>query len=73
MKATISVGVSLPSDIISKIDRKRGDVSRSRFLLRLIENVEELKMESKKVLKQTGIEAPSAIVETKTPLSDFRS
>lgn len=32
-----STGLSLPGEIMQKIDSERGDVSRSRFLLRLIE------------------------------------
>jgi metal-responsive CopG/Arc/MetJ family transcriptional regulator len=32
-----STGISFPADIMNKIDTERGDVSRSRFLLRLIE------------------------------------
>jgi hypothetical protein len=32
-----SVGISLPKEIISKIDSERGDISRSRYLLRLLE------------------------------------
>jgi hypothetical protein len=37
MQETIAVGISLPKKIMSQIDSERGDVSRSRFLLRLIE------------------------------------
>ena len=37
MQQTIAVGISLPKKIMSQIDSERGDVSRSRFLLRLIE------------------------------------
>lgn len=32
-----STGISLPSELLKKIDTERGDISRSRFLLRLIE------------------------------------
>jgi metal-responsive CopG/Arc/MetJ family transcriptional regulator len=35
--AAIAVGISLPRNILGKIDEDRGDVSRSRFLLRIIE------------------------------------
>jgi hypothetical protein len=31
-----SVGISLPSEIISKIDAQRGDVPRSRYILRVL-------------------------------------
>jgi hypothetical protein len=37
--ASIAVGISLPRDILDKIDSDRGDISRSRFLLRIIERV----------------------------------
>jgi hypothetical protein len=32
-----SVGISLPKEIISQIDSERGDISRSRYMLRLLE------------------------------------
>ena len=34
---TKNVSVSVPRNLILEIDRKRGDVSRSRFFLRMIE------------------------------------
>ena len=39
MQNSISVGISLPKKIMSQIDVERGDVSRSRFLLRMIEGI----------------------------------
>jgi hypothetical protein len=39
MQSTIAVGISLPKQIMAKIDSERGDVPRSRFLLRLLENI----------------------------------
>ena len=39
MQNSISVGISLPKKIMSQIDVERGDVSRSRFLLRMIEDI----------------------------------
>ena len=38
MLNSVSVGISLPEQIVKKIDKDRGDVSRSRFLLRLVEH-----------------------------------
>lgn len=32
-----TAGLSLPIELLRRIDTERGDVSRSRFLLRLIE------------------------------------
>ena len=40
MKDTVGVGISLPKKIMAQIDSERGDVSRSRYLLRLIETSE---------------------------------
>jgi hypothetical protein len=38
MQYTIAVGISFPKKIMAKIDSERGDVPRSRFLLRLLED-----------------------------------
>jgi len=37
MKKNIATGISLPSDLIQKIDALRGDIPRSRFILRVLE------------------------------------
>jgi hypothetical protein len=37
MKRYTSTGLSLPNDLMQKIDSDRGDVSRSRYMLRLLE------------------------------------
>jgi hypothetical protein len=39
MQTRIAIGIALPRDMIKKIDLERGDVSRSRYLLRLLERV----------------------------------
>lgn len=39
MQGSKPVGISLPQDIVRKIDAQRGDVSRSRWVLRLLEKV----------------------------------
>lgn len=39
MQSSIAVGISLPANIIKKIDTERGDVSRSRYVLRIIEKM----------------------------------
>jgi metal-responsive CopG/Arc/MetJ family transcriptional regulator len=38
MQSSIAVGISLPRDIMKKIDSERGDISRSRYLLRVLQN-----------------------------------
>jgi metal-responsive CopG/Arc/MetJ family transcriptional regulator len=37
MQKSIAVGISLPKDLLSKIDVERRDISRSRYLQRLVE------------------------------------
>ncbi len=32
------IGISLPENVIEKIDTQRGDIARSRYILRLIES-----------------------------------
>jgi metal-responsive CopG/Arc/MetJ family transcriptional regulator len=32
------IGISLPENVIQEIDMRRGDIARSRFILRLIES-----------------------------------
>jgi metal-responsive CopG/Arc/MetJ family transcriptional regulator len=35
--SSIPIGISLPIELVMKIDKERHDVSRSRYILRLIE------------------------------------
>lgn len=45
-----SVGTSLPIKLLARIDRERGDISRSRFILRMLEKIystEDVKEEAK--------------------------
>jgi hypothetical protein len=39
VQSKIAVGISLPKEIVTKIDSERGDVSRSRYLLRIVEKL----------------------------------
>lgn len=45
----ISVGISFPKGLLEKIDRDRQDISRSRFVLRLIENLYHTNEKNKKI------------------------
>jgi hypothetical protein len=52
MKRYVPTGLSLPIELMEKIDSDRKDVSRSRFLLRLLEkayntNVPQIKEANK--------------------------
>jgi metal-responsive CopG/Arc/MetJ family transcriptional regulator len=41
MQVSIAVGISLPTKIVEKIDAERGDVSRSRYVLKMIKKFYE--------------------------------
>jgi metal-responsive CopG/Arc/MetJ family transcriptional regulator len=44
------IGISLPNNILEQIDDARGDITRSRFILRLIEiGFKEFQSELKKI------------------------
>ena len=34
---TVNINVSLPEFLVNKIDQQRGDIPRSKFILRLLE------------------------------------
>ncbi|MGH9995138.1 MAG: hypothetical protein ACRD4J_07875 [Nitrososphaeraceae archaeon] len=44
MQKCKSTGLSLPTELMSRIDRERGDIPRSRFLLRIIEEAYESRL-----------------------------
>ena len=37
MQSSIGIGISLPTEFMEKIDTDRGDVPRSRYVLRILE------------------------------------
>jgi hypothetical protein len=39
VKKSIPVGISLPKDLISKIDEERGEIPRSRYLFRRLQTI----------------------------------
>jgi hypothetical protein len=51
MQGCKTAGISFPVEIIKKIDEERGDVSRSRYILRLVlrgmKNSADLELESR--------------------------
>ena len=38
MEKKVPIGISLPNEFIKEIDKDRKDISRSRYLLRLLES-----------------------------------
>jgi hypothetical protein len=41
-------GLSIPIELMQKIDMERGDVSRSRYILRILEKVYRIRSTKKK-------------------------
>jgi len=37
MRKNTATGISLPNELVKKIDAERGDIPRSRYVLRLLE------------------------------------
>jgi hypothetical protein len=52
MRYSKSAGLSLPMNLMKKIDAERGDVPRSRFLLRLLEKTYSAENNEKEVLSK---------------------
>lgn len=46
-KSVTSIGISIPTDMLKDIDEKRGDVTRSRFILRILEKHYNMKNDEK--------------------------
>ncbi len=65
MKKCCSTGLSLPKDILLKIDEERGDIPRSKYILRLLEIVylnegtqgHEIKIEDSSASSQHTLES----------------
>ena len=49
-----SVGISLPTEIISKIDAERGDVPRSRYILRVLQDTYPKKRKLKEEIRRSS-------------------
>jgi hypothetical protein len=51
MQVSQSVGISLPVSLLKRIDNERGDIPRSRFLLRILQKShnDDLETHGKKV------------------------
>jgi metal-responsive CopG/Arc/MetJ family transcriptional regulator len=39
MQSRIAVGISLPKELLIKIDADRGDIPRSRYVLRILQKL----------------------------------
>lgn len=50
MTKSLTIGISIPKGLLAQVDRDRGDVSRSRFLQRLVEQAYAQKEEKTEVM-----------------------
>lgn len=48
MRTSTRIGITIPEDILTSIDSLRGDINRSRYILRLIEDGVRYREKSKK-------------------------
>ena len=68
MQINISVGISIPQDILKKIDAKRGDIPRSKFVLRMLEKVnvldDKVKSDEKYIIVKEKEDSPDRRVES---------
>ena len=44
---SVIISITLPKDILAKIDQTKGDVNRSRYILRLVEKAYGVESHSK--------------------------
>jgi metal-responsive CopG/Arc/MetJ family transcriptional regulator len=56
MQNKIATGISFPKKMIRTIDKERGDVSRSRFVLRLLEQVYEEKKQKNGLGREDNVQ-----------------
>ena len=53
MQTSIAVGISLPKKIVMKIDHDRGDIPRSRYVLRILEEMyQDIRTKHRKIEKR---------------------
>lgn len=53
--STIKLGITLPKSIVQKIDIERGDVARSRYILRAIQDYLGRQTSAKKANKRRKV------------------
>ena len=46
MRRNTATGISLPNELMQKIDADRGDIPRSRYILRILEKIYKMDIEA---------------------------
>ena len=68
MTSVSPVGISLPTEIISRIDTERGDIPRSRYILRILqETYSRRKLEGRRNsinIRNNSLDSPDRRLET---------
>ena len=71
MKNTIAVGISIPKKIMMQIDEQRGDVPRSKYILRIIQGrIHPLANLNTKARKQSAVQTASEVHKSSQSVSD---
>lgn len=70
MQDSQSVGISLPVSLLKRIDSERGDIPRSRFLLRLLQKLSYDNIETyiQDVNKKDSVDQRTEIPQSTEPL-----
>jgi hypothetical protein len=70
MQDSQSVGISLPVSLLKRIDSERGDIPRSRFLLRLLQKLSYDNIETYRqdVNKKDSVDQRTEIPQSTEPL-----
>jgi metal-responsive CopG/Arc/MetJ family transcriptional regulator len=52
---SVNITLTLPEKILQKIDKDRGDVNRSRYVLRLLERAYQMRFKSDEIEKVDSV------------------
>ena len=66
MQVTKGIGISLPTELMEKIDIDRGDVPRSRYVLRILEK--QYTFEGKNVVEKGLLDREFETLRSSKPL-----
>ena len=61
------IGISLPKEFMQKIDVERGDVPRSRYVLRILEK--QYTFDGKKVIERGSLDRRLRTLQSSKPFS----
>ena len=65
MQNSVAVSISLPTKLMKKIDVERGDVPRSRYVLRILEK--QYTFDGKKVIERGSLDRRFQTLQSSKP------